>query len=95
MLLHNSKGLVLRLSDSPRRVDAPALTVGSMAQFYHQTVEFLSRLAVVDHFQLGHDRPLVVNADLADFQLQQLALLGYGESRLIRVGADEQVVFQS
>lgn len=95
ILLSNWVKLELRLRCQPTRViDRRALLVGGMPQFYHQTVEFLGALAVAESIGVGCDLPLVVNADLAPFQLEQFALLGYGEDRLIRVAADEQVLFR-
>lgn len=94
VLMSNKVSLELRLQRSPRVVDTPAMLLGGMPQFYHHTIEFLSALAVAELLQVGLDLPIVVNQELAPFQLEQLALLGYAEDRLIKVGADEQVLFR-
>lgn len=94
VLLFNKRTARLRLKREPRVVETRALLLGGMPQFYHHTIEFLSGMAVADRCGVGQDLPVVVNEDLAPFQLEQLALLGYGEDRLIRVGADEQVLFR-
>ena len=93
-LMNNRDRLELRLSTTPRVVETPALLIGGMAQYYHQTIDYLSALAVAETLGIGTDRPLVVNRELAAFQREQLALLGYGEDRLLLVGDDEQVVFR-
>jgi len=93
-LMHNGNGVELRLQRSMRVVEERALLLGGMPQYYHNTIDFLSALAVAEVFKIGHDVPLVVNDDLAPFQLEQLALAGYTPDRLIRVKADEQVLFR-
>lgn len=93
-LLNSRECLELRLVQEPRIVDTPALLIGGMAQYYHQTIDYLSALAVAEAIGVGIDLPLVVNRDLAPFQREQLRLLGYGEDRLIPVGESEQVMFR-
>lgn len=72
----------------------PALLLGGMPQYYHQTVEFLGTLAVAETMGLPEDVPLVVNDDLAPFQLEQFSALGISPSRLIRIPAGSPVKFE-
>lgn len=74
-------------------IEQPAVLLGGMAQYYHNTVEFLSSLAVIETLGIGTDLPLVVNDDLAPFQIEQLGLLGYPLERLIRVKSDQPMRF--
>lgn len=83
----------LRLPRELPLVDRPALLLGGMAQYYHNTVDFLSTLAVAELFEAPTDLALVVNDDLAPFQLEQMALLGIDPARLLRVPASQPVRF--
>ncbi len=74
-------------------VEQPALLIGGMAQYYHQTVGFLGSLAVAEELGAPEDLPLVVNDELAPFQMELFALLGIDERRLIRVKSDEPLRF--
>lgn len=96
LLMQTRDQLELRLpaTEATRAIDRPALLIGGVNQYYHHTVECLSSLAVAELLGVGTDLPLVVNDDLGPFQLEQLAMLGYGEDRLIRVRADETVRFR-
>ncbi|WP_295641496.1 glycosyltransferase 61 family protein [uncultured Methylibium sp.] len=70
-------------------VDTPALLLGGMAQYYHQTIDFLGTLAIAEALGAPDDLRLVVNDDLSPFQQEQFALLGIAEERLLRVKVDE------
>lgn len=74
-------------------IDQPALLLGGVPQYYHHTIEHLGSLAVAEMLDAPADLPLVVNDDLAPFQLELFALLGIDERRLLRVKADEPVRF--
>jgi capsular polysaccharide biosynthesis protein len=76
-------------------VDTRALLIGGMNQYYHNTVEFLSSLAIAETLDVGTDLPLVVNEDLGPFQREMLSLLGYGPERLIPIRADAPARFRS
>lgn len=93
LLMYNKQEAELRIPKQMRIVDGPALLVGGTSNYYHNTVEFLSTLAISDTLDKGRDLPLVVNDDLAQFQIEQLALLGYPPDRLIRVKHNEPVRF--
>ena len=94
LLLNNSRTAELRMPRQLPVVDTPALLVGSTPQYYHHTIDFASRLAVVEAMGVGRDLPIVVNDDLAPFQLEHFALLGYPLERLIRVKHDQPVCFR-
>lgn len=64
-----------------------------MSHYFHNTVPYLSSLAIAESAGFGLDLPLVVNDDLAPFQVEQLELLGYSEDRLIRLSADSPASF--
>lgn len=93
LLLNSEDTAVVRLPRNIPRMDAPALLIGGMTQYYHQTVEFLSSLAVAERTGIGADLPIVVNADLAPFQLEQFEMLGIDSARLIRVSDDQPMQF--
>jgi capsular polysaccharide biosynthesis protein len=93
LLMQTDKSLELRLPKHVPVVEHPALMLGGAPQYYHNTIECLSSLAIAERLGLGMDLPLVVNDDLAPFQLEQLALLGYTADRLIRVSADRPLQF--
>ncbi len=93
-LMNNRRHVELRLAATPRLIDQPALLIGGSQNVYRHTVEHLSSLAVAEEAGVVGDLPLVVNDDLAPFQLEQFKLLGYGENRLIRVPADQPTRFE-
>jgi len=93
VLLHNRRFLDVRLPMDVDRIERPAVLLGGIPQYYHHTLEHLSRLAVLEALGFDEKLPLVVNHDLAPFQEQQLALLGYGSDRLIRLAPDRPTVF--
>lgn len=94
LVMSNGATAELRLNAQLPVVDTPALLIGGLPRYYHHTVEFLSGLAIAEATGIGADLPLVVNEDLAPFQIEQLALLGYSEQRLIRVPADRPTRFE-
>lgn len=83
----------LRLPRDLPLIERPALLLGGMAQYYHNTVDFLSSLAVAELLDAPRDLAIVVNDDLAPFQEEQLQLLGIEPDRLLRVKADSPVRF--
>jgi tetratricopeptide (TPR) repeat protein len=93
LLMQTKKHLELRLPTAVPTIEQPALLLGGVNQYYHNTVECLSSLAIAETLGIATNLPLVVNDDLAPFQLEQLALLGYREDRLIRVRSDRPVRF--
>lgn len=93
ILMNNSSVAEMRIDEDLPVISTPALLIGGVAQYYHNTVDFLASLAVAEQTGLGSELPLVVNDDLAPFQLEQLTLLGYGQDRLIRLKAGQAVRF--
>jgi capsular polysaccharide biosynthesis protein len=93
LLMNRKTHAELRIPADPLTIDTPALLIGGMNQYYHNTVEMLSSLAVAETLEVGTTLPLVVNEDLGEFQKEQLAMLGYGTDRLILVRADRPVRF--
>ncbi len=94
ILMGSKRYAELRLPKQLPVIDEPALLIGGMAQYYHQTVDFLGSLAVADTLGQGRGLRLVVNDDLAPFQLEQFALLGYSLDRLIRVKPEQPVLLR-
>lgn len=95
LLLHRSPDrAVLRLPRELPVHPGPALLLGGIAQYYHQTVEHLGTLAIAEALGLPSDMPLVVNHDLAPFQREQFEMLGIPEERLIRVAPDAPLRFE-
>jgi capsular polysaccharide biosynthesis protein len=95
LLMNRNSHCELRIPVSPPVIDTPAILIGGMNQYYHNTVEMLSALAVAETLGTDPTKPLVVNDDLGAFQLEQLSLLGYGPERLIKVKASTPVLFQN
>jgi capsular polysaccharide biosynthesis protein len=95
LLLNRTDYCELRLPVSPQVIDTEAVLIGGMNQYYHNTVEMLSALAVVESLAPDSTMPLVVNDDLGAFQLEQLSLLGYDASRLIKLKSGSPVMFRS
>ncbi len=94
ILMNSATHFELRLPKELRSIEIPAVLIGGGGQYYHHSIEHVSRLATLDALGLGADLPLVVNDDLLPFQLEHLALLGYPPERLIRVKVDEPVRFR-
>lgn len=94
LLMYNKQEARLRLPREVPTFDEPAVLVGGMPRYYHNTVEFLSALAIVDKLDKGRDLPIVVNDDLAPFQIEQLEALGYPADRLIRIKGGDLVRFR-
>lgn len=95
LLLHRSPDrAILRLPRELPVHPGPALLLGGIAQYYHQTIEHLGTLAIAETLGLPPDVPLVVNHDLAPFQLEQFEMLGIPEDRLIRVAPDAPLRFE-
>lgn len=93
LLMQTKSHLELRIPEALPVIEQPALLLGGIGQYYHNTVECLSSLAIAETLGIATDLPLVVNDDLAPFQIEQLALLGYSQDRLIRVRSDCPVQF--
>lgn len=93
VLMHNARTAELRLPREVTVVETPALLIGGSANYYQHTIEYASRLAIVEALRVGADLPLVVNDDLEPFQLEHFAMLGYPKERLIPVGRDRLTCF--
>lgn len=93
VLMHNARTAELRLPKEVEMVETPALLIGGSPSYYQHTIEYASRLAIVEALGVGSDLPLVVNDDLTPFQLEHLALLGYPKERLIPVKRDRLTCF--
>lgn len=94
VLLHSPERLVLRLPVDTVTIDEPALLVGGIAQYYHQTIEYLGTLAIAERLGADPTLKLLVNADLADFQRQQFAMLGIADERLLPLAPDRLYRFR-
>lgn len=94
LLMSGSTYAELRVPRDLPVVDTPALLVGGIGHYYHDTVEYFSALAVADAAGVGMDLPIVVNDDLAPHQVELLELLGYSSDRLIRLRSDQAVAFK-
>jgi capsular polysaccharide biosynthesis protein/tetratricopeptide (TPR) repeat protein len=94
LMMNRSSHAELRMPIGSAIIDTPALLIGGMNQYYHNTVEMLSALAVSEELGINLNLPLVVNDDLGRFQQEQLSLLGYGPERLIKVKANAPVQFR-
>lgn len=94
LLMSSSAYAELRVPKSLPVVDAPALLVGGIGHYYHDTVEYLSALAVAETAGVGMDLPIVVNDELAPHQVELLELLGYPSDRLIRLRSDQAAAFK-
>lgn len=70
-----------------RRVARAAL-LGGARNYYHWIIDHLPRLALFDP---EVDRPLIVNADLAPFQIDSLRHLRLGEDRLLKLVPDDRI----
>lgn len=93
LLLSNASKAVIRLPRTLRRVDELALLVGGNGNYYHDTVDFVSALAIAEGLGIDRRVPLVVNAEPAPHLIELLGLLGYGDSRLFKVGRDAPMHF--
>jgi hypothetical protein len=94
ILFHSRSQVDLRLPQHLETVEEPAVLIGGLPQYYHHTVEYASRLALLEAMGLGAGLRLVVNDDLAPFQLEHYALLGYGPDQLIRVKSGQPMLFR-
>lgn len=95
LLLHRAPDrAVLRLPRELPVHPGPALLLGGIAQYYHQTIEHLGTLAIAETLGLPPDVALIVNHDLAPFQREQFRMLGIPEDRLIRVAPDAPLRFE-
>jgi SAM-dependent methyltransferase len=94
ILFHSRSQVDLRLPERLETVEEPAVLIGGLPQYYHHTVEYASRLALLEAMGLGAGLRLVVNDDLAPFQLEHYALLGYAPDRLIRVKSGQPMLFR-
>lgn len=63
-----------------------AMLLGGSRNYYHWLIDHLPRLALFDP---GLDRQLIVNSNLAPFQRDSLAHLGFDEDRLLQIDVDE------
>lgn len=94
LLMWDSAHAELRVPRNLPVIDTPALLVGGIGHYYHDTIEYFSALAVANTAGIGMDLPIVVNDDLAPHQIELLGLLGYSGDRLIRLRSDQPVAFK-
>lgn len=74
-----------------REVGGELVLVGGDPNYYHWLIDFLPRvLLAIKHARLGGAR-LLVNDNLAGFQLESLQRLGFGEAALVRAGHGDAV----
>lgn len=71
--------------------DRPLIVIGGAANLYHWLIDYLPRLLLTDQIEDYDDWALLVNDDLAPFQLESLRMLDIDESRLIRLGRQDAI----
>jgi capsular polysaccharide biosynthesis protein len=94
MLMASASTVVLRLPRTPTRIEHLALLVGGNGDYYHDTIDFISVLAIAE--RLGFDRqlPLVINGSPAPHMTELLGLLGYGTTPLVPLGRSAPAHFE-
>ena len=70
-------------------LDEDVVLIGGRDNYYHWLIDFLPRLILAE--KVVGERKLIVNQDLAAYQLESLKALGYEPSDLLPLG-DRQVV---
>lgn len=77
--------------DRMRDVGGELLLVGGDPNYYHWLIDYLPRLLLaLKHANLGSAR-LLVNENLAQFQIDSLSRIGFGEASLLRAGHGDAV----
>lgn len=94
MLMASASTALLRLPRTTQRVDQLALLLGGNGSYYHDTIEFVSILAITERLGLDRQLPLVVNESPAPHMTELLDLLGYGATPLLQVGRDAPAHFE-
>ena len=89
LLLNNRFAARLRLPVVADIQCAEAISLGGIPQYYHNTIDYFSRLALVLGRPEYDDLPILVNADLAPFQREFFAMAGIPASRLLPVPAGQ------
>lgn len=77
--------------ETPREVPQDALLVGGNGNYYHWLVDFLPRLLLARKYADVGARLLIVSSRLLPCEIESLLMLGYDESRLLRLGDNEAV----
>lgn len=77
--------VVMDLPETARSIEEPCIFVGGDEFYAHWLLRNLIRLVLIEDKADLRDLPLLVNEEIRPYQRQSLALLGYDESRLIRV----------
>ena len=67
------------------RVDTPCVFLGGDDNYAHWFYRYLTRLALLDDLPELGALPLLIGGDLKPYQRETLALLGYGEDRVVSV----------
>ena len=89
LLNHVGRRAELRIPKELPVIERPTLLLGGSSRYVEHTLGFLGSLAIAETLGLPDGLALAVNDDLAPFQLEQFAMLGIDESRLVRVKAGE------
>lgn len=91
LLLNNRFAARLRLPSTASAHYEEAIVLGGMPQYYHNTIDYFSRLALVAGRPEYERLPILVNSDLAEFQRAFFAAAGVSADRLILVAPEEVV----
>ena len=83
--------VLLDLRRDPIDVDRPCMLLGRSNNYFHFLIESLPRIWCAEQYPVEPTLPALVSNDLYPTQLELLALLGFPESRLIRVPMDTSV----
>lgn len=70
-------------------IDAPIMNIGGSANYYHWLIDYLPRLILLDEIQEYDDFKIVLNENLANFQIDAMSILEIDESRIITLSDDE------
>ncbi len=87
--------LRLRMPASAQTIAEPCVLLGSRPLQYHWLVDYLPRLLTFLQQPALSSMRLVVGADIADVQLECLAMLGISGSRLLRLAPDAACRFDT
>lgn len=87
--------VALRQPGQIQAVAGPCVLLGSRPLHYHWLVDCLPRLLTISQQPSLSAMRLVVGTDISAAQLECLAMLGIGESRLLRLAPDEACRFDT
>lgn len=79
---------LLDLPSEQLEIDDACILVGGCDNYYHWLVDYLPRIGIASKVPALRDLKFLINAELAPFQRESLAMLGIGEDRLVLVPSD-------